>query len=148
MRHIIIKKLSALCLILSIFAVTGCSSLIDKYDQVAYQNATSIKVESLALIDKATSPYSDNETDVDELIIKVDKAYEYANGRPNNEIVTKQWVIMKDPSHNLLGGFLVRWKENGSLSKTFVTEAKKNVSLGFDQIIGLESGKIKPEGSK
>ncbi len=148
MRHIINQKLSSLWLILSISAVTGCSSLIDKYDQVAYQNATSIKVESLALMDKATSSYSDNETAVDELIIKVDKAYEYANGRPNNEIVTKQWVIMKDPSRNLLGGFLVRWKEKGSLSKTFVIEAKKNVSFGFDQIIGLESGKIKPEGSK
>jgi hypothetical protein len=55
---------------------------------------------------------------------------------------------MRDPDRNLLGGFLKRWKDKGTLSGVFVTEAKKNVSLGFDQIIGLESGLIKPQDSK
>lgn len=147
MRHNIKQRLSALWLILSIFAVSGCSALIDKYDPIAYQNATSIKVESLALMDKATSPYSENEAGVEDIKLKIDKAFEYANGRPKNEIVTEQWKIMNDPSGNLLGGFLIRWKDKGKLSEVFITEAKTNVSLGFDQIIGLESGKIKPEGS-
>jgi hypothetical protein len=85
---------------------------------------------------------------VDTLKIKLEKAYEYAKGRPKNDIVTKQWEIMKNPNRNLLGGFLVRWKKKGVLSKTFIAEAKKNIALGFDQIIGLESGKIKPKDSK
>ena len=121
----------------------GCSSLITKYDNVAYQQATSLKVESLAVMDKAVSQYSIHENAVSELIIKVEKAYEYAKGRPKNEIITEQWRIIKDPTRNLLGGFLERWKEKGKLSAVFVAEAKVNVSKAYDQIIGLESGLIK-----
>jgi hypothetical protein len=147
MNQFITKKLSAIWLILFVFTVSGCAS-IDKYDTVAYQNATSLKVDSLSLMDKATAAYTDNKQAIKGLILNVDKAYEYANGRPKNEIITKQWLIMKNPERNLLGGFLKRWQEKETLSKIFITEAKKNVSLGFDQIIGLESGKIKPEGSE
>jgi hypothetical protein len=147
MKYIINKKLSVIWMILFSVIVSGCSLLIDKYDTVAYQNATSIKVDSLGLIDKATEPYSKNEASVNAIKVKVEKAYEYAKGRPQNKFVTKQWGIMKDPSRNLLGGFLARWKDKETLSKTFITETKKNVSLGFDQIIGLESGKIKPENN-
>lgn len=148
MNHIITKRLSAIWLTLIVITTSGCASLIDTYDKVAYHNATSLKVESLALMDKATSAYADNRQSVEDLKVKVDKAYEYSNGRPKNEIVTKQWKLMKDPTRNLLGGFLKRWEEKGTFTKVFITEAKKNVSLGFDQIIGLESGKIKPEGSE
>lgn len=141
-------RLSVFWLMLLSFTIGGCSSLIAKYDKVAYQQATSLKVDSLALMEKATSAYSENENAVKDLNVKIDKAYEYAKGRPKNKIITKQWSIMKDPERNLLGGFLARWKEKGILSKTFVTEAKGNVSLGFDQIIGLESGLIKPKDSE
>ncbi|GGO80406.1 hypothetical protein GCM10011348_16990 [Marinobacterium nitratireducens] len=144
MKSITRQNPSAVWLMLLLFAVTGCSTLIGSYDKTAYQNATSIKVDSLALMDKATSPYADHREAAEQLRIELDKAYEYAHGRPKNEIVTKQWAIMKDPSRHLLGGFLVRWKEKGFLTQVFVTEAKKNVAMGFDQIIGLESGKIKP----
>ncbi|XPV70535.1 MAG: hypothetical protein ACNI25_08105 [Halarcobacter sp.] len=147
MNYIVNRNLSVIWMILFSFIISGCSLLIDKYDTVAYQNATSIKVDSLELMDKATQPYSKNKIIVDRLKVKVEKAYEYAKGRPKNELVTKQWEIMKDPSRNLLGGFLARWKEKGTLSKIFIIETKRNVSLGFDQIIGLESGKIKPENN-
>ena len=148
MKNVVNYRLSVLWLLLLSLTIGGCSLLIAKYDKVAYQQATSLKVESLALMEKATNSYSTHEGAVEELKVKVDKAYEYAKGRPKNEIITKQWSIMKDPKRNLLGGFLTRWKEKGTFSKTFVTEAKGNVSLGFDQIIGLESGLIKPKGSE
>ncbi len=148
MKLVINQKLTVLWLTLWVISASGCAALIDKYDKVAYQNATSIKVDALVLMDKATEPYSQNESCVEELKIQVEKAYEYAKGRPKNEIVTKQWAIMKDPNRNLLGGFLERWKDKKTLSKIFITEAKNNISLGFDQIIGLESGKIKPESGE
>jgi hypothetical protein len=148
MNYLVNRRLSVVWRLLLAVTVSGCSSLIDKYDKVAYQNATSIKVDSLVLMDKATEPYPENKGAVHALEVKVDKAYEYAKGRPNNEIVTKQWQIMKDPTRNLLGGFLARWKDKGSLSTAFIAGAKKNVSLGFDQIIGLESGKIKPKDAE
>jgi hypothetical protein len=148
MKAIVKRRSSVLYVFLLLLMIGGCASLIAKYDNVAYQKATSLKVDSLAIMDKATDPYLEYEEAVEELKVNIDKAYEYAKGRPKNELITKQWSIMRDPDRNLLGGFLKRWKDKGTLSGVFVTEAKKNVSLGFDQIIGLESGLIKPQDSK
>lgn len=123
--------------------LAGCSS-ISPFSQKAYEQATTLKVEALATMDKATNEYSSQKQAIDNLNMNVEKAYEYAKGRPNNEISTHQWEDMKDPSRNLLGGFLKRWESSKSLSVEFIEGAKVNVSDGFDQIIGLESGKEKP----
>jgi len=145
MKKVLHFRILALWVVLLPLAIGGCAALIAKYDKVAYQQATSLKVESQVLMEKATQSYSKHKNDVAEMKIKIDKAYEYAKGRPKNEIITKQWAIMRDPDRNLLGGFLIRWKEKGTLSKPFITEAKKTIMDGFDQIIGLESGLIKPK---
>jgi hypothetical protein len=110
----------------------------------AYQYATSLKVESLMLMDKATEPYATHQAEVAALVTKIDIAYEYAKGRPKNEISARQWEILKAPNHHLLGGFLQRWKHESQLSGPFVTEAKGLVADAFDTIIGLESGKVTP----
>jgi hypothetical protein len=115
---------------------------------MAYQQAISLKVDSLALMGKATQPYVDHETEVETLMLRIEKAYEYARGRPNNQFMTQQWEILKDPERNLLGGFIKRWHDEGSLSVSFVIEAKRQISSAFDQIIGLESGLIKPDWAK
>jgi hypothetical protein len=124
-------------------AASACSSLIAAYSQPAYEQATSIKAESLVLMSKATEPYSQHAQEVTALMLNVDKAYEYAKGRPNNEISTEQWEKMKDTNSNLLGGFLRRWKEQGQLNPAFVREAGAQIAKAFDQIIELESGKNK-----
>ncbi|MEI7234035.1 hypothetical protein WCT82_08925 [Pectobacterium carotovorum] len=104
-----------------------------------------IKVDALALIDKATTEkFEENQSEVLLLKEQVEKAYEYAKGLPKNEIVTKQWEIIKNPSRNSLGGFLAYWERNKTLSKVFVTDMKGIISDGFDQVIELESGKVKP----
>ena len=135
--------LLVLCFLVVAHTLGGCAALISKYDQIAFQTATSIKVDSLALMEKATSSYSLHETTVEILRSEVEKAFEYAKGRPKNEIVARQWSIMRDPERNLLGGFLRLWKNRETLTHSFIAEAKTNVALGFDQIIGLESGLIK-----
>jgi hypothetical protein len=132
---------SWLVLVLSILA--ACSNLIAVYSQTAYEQATSIKAESLVLMSKATEPYSQHAQEVAALMLNVDKAYEYAKGRPRNEISTEQWAKIKDPNSNLLGGFLKRWEEQGRLSSVFVKEAEAQIAKAFDQIIELESGKNK-----
>jgi hypothetical protein len=124
-------------------ATSACSSLIAAYSQAAYEQATSIKAESLVLMNQATEPYSQHAQGVATLMLNVDKAYEYAKGRPKNEISTAQWAKMKDPNSNLLGGFLKRWKEQGQLKPAFVREAAAQIAMAFDQIIELESGKNK-----
>lgn len=132
-------------LLLVAIAVSGCAPSISQFNETAYQQAVQLKVRSLALLDKASEPYADHVEKAETLRQELHTAYEYAKGRPNNELSTRQWEIMIDPERNLMGGFLKRWEEEDSLSPVFVREFRGVISDAFDTIIGLESGKIKPE---
>ena len=92
---------------------------------------------------KATGSYDEHEKEVEALVRQLDKAYEYDRGRHLNQVTVAQWDILRDPNRDLVGGFLKVWKTKGTLSATFVTEKKKQVGDAFDQIIQLESGKLK-----
>lgn len=143
LKQIITRSYTAICGIIVLF-LCSCGSLQSVFNEQAYQQAVSLKVESLELMNRATEPYPVFETDVQALKTELQKAYQYALGRPNNETSTRQWEILIDPERNLLGGFLARWEQQESLSPIFVEENKKIISDAFDTIIELESGKIKP----
>jgi len=138
------KIISALIISLTIWS---CSS-ISVFSPEAYKQAVDLKVESLELMSFATSHYDDNEESVTYLKTELRRAYEFALGRPNNELSTEQWKILINEEGNLLGGFLKRWEAEGTLSEMFVTEMQTLVSDAFDTIIGLESGKIDPSELK
>jgi hypothetical protein len=133
-------------LILSLI-IWSCAS-ISVFSPEAYKQAVELKVESLEAMSFATEPYADYEEDVIILKTELRKAYEFAKGRPENEISTEQWRILIDEEGNLLGGFLKRWETEGSLAEMFVSEMQILVSDAFDTIIGLESGKIDPSEFK
>jgi hypothetical protein len=116
---------------------------ISPFNQKAYELSTATKAEALALMDKATEPSDTHAAAIQALQLNLDKAYEYARGRPKNEDSTRQWEILRDPTKNSIGGFLARWKERKQLTATFIKEAKPVISDGFDQVIELESGKRK-----
>ena len=124
--------------------VAGCAT-IAPYNQTAYEQVTALKAESLILMDRATEQYSLHKDEVQKVRLDMDKAYEYAKGRPKNELSTKQWEIVRDPERNSLGGFLKLWETKGVLGETFVSEAKKAVADHLDQISGLESGKVRAQ---
>jgi hypothetical protein len=124
-------------------ALTACAR-IAPYSEVAYHYATSLKVESLALVAKATEPYAEHRAEVEKLQLELEKAYEYARSRPDNELSTRQWAILLDPQRALLGGVLARWKSEGMLARAFVDNMKAQIGAAFDTISGLESGKVKP----
>lgn len=128
----------------SAFLIFAGCSLIAHYDQVAYEHATSGKVDTLALMDKATGSYDEHQKEVEALITELNKAYEYDRGRSLNKITVAQWDVLRDPNRNLVGGFLKMWKTKGNLSATFIAEKKLQIGDAFDQIIALESGKQKP----
>jgi len=127
--------------------VWSCSS-ISVFSPEAYKQAVELKVESLELMSFATSPYADYEENVTYLKTELRKAYEFALGRPNNELSAGQWEILINEEGNLLGGFLKRWEAEDALSEMFVSEMQTLVSDAFDTIIGLESGKIDPSEFK
>jgi len=125
-------------------ATTACAPLIARFDAQAYSQAVALKVDALALMDGAAEPYAQHEAEAKALVVKLDKAFEYAQGKPKNELSTRQWQILKDPQRHLLGGFLTRWKAESTLGHAYILDKKGQVGLAFDQIIGLESGKLKP----
>lgn len=141
------KRLIAMRLLLAaaVVALAGCQATISPFSPKAYEQATSLKVEALALMDKATRPYAEHQAEAEALRVSIEKAYEYAKGRPRNEVSVKQWEILRSPERNLLGGFLKRWETRGPQSPAFITETKGLVADAFDMIIGLESGKQKAD---
>lgn len=128
-----------------LIGLSACAPKISPFSEIAYEQATALKVEALALMRHAQEPFERHRATVEDLMTRVDKAYEFARGRPRNEISAQQWEILRDPNRNLLGGFLRRWASQSALSAPFIEEARGIVSDAFDVIIGLESGKIKPK---
>ena len=120
----------------------GCSPTIAPFSGRAYELAVDLKVDALRTIERAEDPYVKHASRVESLQTRMQKAVEYARGRPNNDITTRQWEIMADPEGHMVGGFLTRWEREDSLSWGFIREASQQIEAGFDTIIGLESGKV------
>lgn len=123
--------------------LTACST-ISRFDQYAYTQTTSLKVDALSLMGHATESYSLHKGDVMELQTSIDKMFEYERNRPKNRISEKMWSVLTDSTGNLYGGFIKRWAKEDKLDTAFIRITKDIVGQSFDQISQLESGKIKP----
>ncbi len=117
---------------------------ISGFDQYAYTQATSIKVDALNVMGMANEDYANHVQNVSAVHTEMQKIYEYEKNRPRNTITTKMWAKMLDTTGHLYGGFIQRWKNQGKLSAAFIENEKDLIAQSFDQIAGLESKKIKP----
>ena len=124
-------------------AVAGCAPAIAPYSPAAYELAVDAKVDALRLMDAAEYAAVDESRRIDSMLRDLDRAYEFALGRPRNEYSTKQWELMRDPDGHLLGGFIARWQQHERLSPTFIAATRPLIEQAFDAIIGLESGKLR-----
>lgn len=140
--HFMKKSLVLVSLFTAIISLTGCLNTA-AYDPAAYNEIVSLKQETLTLMGKATEPYANHEADVRSLSEKLNTAFVNAQNRANNERSVSQWGILIDEDSNLVGGFLKRWKDQGTLSKLFISEAKDIVAQSYDTIATLEEGKIR-----
>jgi len=131
-----------LALFFVIFSLTSCAT-ISLFDQQAYTQTTSLKVDALNIMDLAKYDYATQEKAVKEYQTKQQKVYEYEKNRPKNEFTIKLWDKLLDKNGHLLGGFINRWQTENKLNETYIMEAKKLVDQAFDQISGLESKKLK-----
>jgi hypothetical protein len=125
----------------------ACST-IATYDQVAYEHAVNAKVDTLALVGKATEPYSNDVKGIEALNLELKKAYEYDKGRPLNQKTLQLWeqlLVEKadDPDSGIYPRFLHIWQRQGTISSAAVIGKQQRIALAFDEIIGLESGKNK-----
>ncbi len=137
-----LKLTRQLTLVLVLISFAACAS-ISSFDQYAYTQTTSLKVDALNTMSLAIKEYSASEKTVQELQTNLQKVYEYEKNRPKNEITLQLWDKLLDANGHLLGGFIMRWQNEKKLNAVFVQEEKKIVAEAFDQIAGLESHKIK-----
>lgn len=93
-------------------------------------------------MDKATTPYGDHIKDIEAVQLDLAKAAEYDNGRPLNRYTTALWKTLLGED-GILKRFLVSWRKSGTLTFVFIDDKKAHVAREFDDIIQLESGKIK-----
>jgi hypothetical protein len=121
--------------------LAACSPYIADFSLEAYKNATSLKAETLALIDKSAEPYARHREAAEALTLRIDAAYEFAAGIPNNQLSAQQWAIMRDPQGDLYGGFIRDWRADGPVGATFREEKKRQIGRAFDAIICLEANK-------
>ncbi len=123
------------------FVLLSCTPLISPFSEQAYQNATSLKAESLALIAKSGEPFETHKDAVAKVILDADIAYEYAKGLPQNQETALQWDILRDKNGHLLGGFARVWKQKGVLGDYFKSQTSEQIEKAFDTIICLEINK-------
>lgn len=117
----------------------GCAT-ISPFDQAAYEHATNAKVDTLVLMDKATTPYDGHVGEIEALRLTLAKAYEYDRGRPLNRYTIGLWDTLRGPE-GVLERFLKRWEDAGRMSAVFIEDKKEHIGREFDDIIQLESGK-------
>lgn len=136
-----LKKTWLAWLLVPLFFI-GCAT-ISTFDQYAYTQTTSIKVDAMNVMDNATDSYANHTKEIADVKTEIQKMIEYEKHRPQNSITAKMWDVMMTDK-GLFGDFLVMWKDQDKVSKAFVTEAKIKIGENFDRIAELESKKIKP----
>lgn len=128
--------------LLWLLTLSGCVNL-PGYDQRAYENATSLKPKTLALLEKSKIPdsYDGNEEKAEELLIELRAAFEYANGIEYNNEAARNWRDLIGSDDEMIVGWLTVWKAQGQVSPAAADALAEQLAEGFDTIICLEANK-------
>jgi hypothetical protein len=121
----------------------SCSPKIAPYDNYSYTQAVALKTEVMTLVDQSTQLYSDHEKEVNEVIAKMEKQFDYELHKDRNDITTDLWFRMKDPKGKLFGAFITRWKKDDTLRPGLVRAWRKDLEPYFDKMIAFENSKSK-----
>src|SRR5581483_10243235 len=92
-----------LCFIGAMAMLSGCilGPTIANYDQYAYTQTTTLKVDVLNLMDSATMDYQSKIKSITALNTNLQKLYSYDKNRPKNQITALQWQILLDTNRFL-----------------------------------------------
>ena len=122
--------------------VSACVQLAG-YDQQAYENATTLKAATLAMLEKSSDSGSfvAHQRATDTLLVSLSAAYEYANGIEHNNEAAKNWRDLIGDDDTMIKGWLKIWRTYGSVSEAILLELREQLAEGFDTIICLEANK-------
>ena len=130
-----------LAIILLSMLACACVSL-PGYDQAAYENATSLKARTLALVERSgIYRYAKYEEDTDDLLVDLSAAFEYANGVEHNNESAKNWLGLIGDETMMVRGWLTTWQKQETISEIAVAEHRVLIGEAFDTIICLEANK-------
>lgn len=136
-------KHTALLLVLT-FTITSCTSTkTAPFDLYSYQKTIAVKVETIKLMEKATTPYTVHKVEINAFFLDIEKLTEYEKNKLHNEITFSMWKMLNDKEKNLLAGFFKRWETKGVLSPAFIQESEKQVLQALDLLIQYEAKKDK-----
>ena len=110
-----------------------------QFSDTAYNTDKRLKADSLALIDQAKNqtPYNSVADDVNGLMNKIDATIATEQQRTKNAPTVAQWKKIRTQLTSLFN----MWKTKGTLSPTFVDDAREQVSGLFDIWINTENDK-------
>lgn len=135
------KKSSIKRVLIVLVALTSsaCTSIrLAGYDQKAYENATTLKAEVTAFVNEGGIECSIDDEKKGALQLKLESAYEYANGVEHNNEAASNW---RDQIDTLSESYFVACREQGRISQAFFDDLKMQIRQGFDTIICLEANK-------
>lgn len=137
MRHFKLKEF--LFLLILLFSFNSCNSTRTAlFDQYSYKKTIELKVKTTSLINKASTPYSENKIDIDNLFLDIEKLIEYEKNKPDNKITFQMWKVLNDSEKNLLAGFFKNWQAKETLSEPYIDEFHKQMLEAFDLLIQYE----------
>jgi hypothetical protein len=151
MKYFLMKRNLFSLVLAAMFILPGCNKgLIATYDQYAYTQTTTLKVDVLDLIDKSTESYSSHLPEIESVTSDLKKILEYEKHRPLDGITLRMWQKMIDETGEggIIGRYLKDWREHDKKLPAMVTEYKGQVAEGFDMIAELETKKIKNNDQK
>ena len=128
------KKLTFLLLFL-----VGCS--VSPFRQQSVDIAESLRDQSTALMAKAIEPFDDHRDSVGALQERLYAQLAAESSREDNSESIAQWGLLTDPGGALLGGFLSRWEQRGTLGQLFINAKRTQVVTAFNIIIETERAK-------
>ena len=130
---------NTLLAVLTAFILVACDSInLAGYDQQAYENTTSLKAEVDALVGKIGPGCAIDQVETEAVKLKLESAYEYANGVEYNNESALNWRNQID---ELIGAVFVACQTQGAISQLAFEDLQTQINEGFDTIICLEANK-------
>lgn len=130
-----------------IFLFASCRT-IATYEETTFVQTSELKAKTLVLMDHATEDYAKYSDQVDNVLVAAEKLYSMQKAREKNTITIQQWKVLmeqKDPvnKQTMLPGFFRLWKNKKVLSQYFIEQAHEQMAEAFDELLKLESRKLK-----
>ncbi len=121
------------------FILGSCASYQDHFT-LTETIATKVMIENL--LQRANTPFSENEAAVNDLQQQLQRMQIYENTKNKNTIMKSMWQLL-NKEESSLQQFLKTWQAQETMSRAFVTEYEMQINTMLDLMIDYESKKEK-----